>query len=147
MAVIRHETFRDPFERLMAMAASGTRAPLAMPIDVYRSDDSSYHIEADLPGIDPDSVDVTLEQNTLTIRAERKPHYRETDHVLAAERPQGSFTRQLTLGEGLDADHLAAAYADGVLQVTIPASPKVQPRRIKVSKGAAAQPTAAGTRG
>jgi HSP20 family protein len=133
MAVIRHEALRDPFERLMAMAASGTRAPLAMPIDVYRSEDSSYHIEADLPGMDADSVDVTLEENTLTIRAERKPHYRETDHVLAAERPQGPFARQLTLGEGLDADHLAAAYAAGVLHVTIPASPKVQPRRIKVS--------------
>ncbi|HEX7995244.1 MAG TPA: Hsp20 family protein [Streptosporangiaceae bacterium] len=133
MAVIRHEAFRDPFERLMAMAASGTRAPLAMPIDVYRSEDSSYHIEADLPGPDADSVDVTLEDSTLTIRAERKPHYGETDHVLAAERPQGPFVRQLTLGEGLDADHLTAAYADGVLHVTIPASPKVQPRRINVS--------------
>jgi HSP20 family protein len=144
--VIRHEAFRYPFERLMAMAASGTRSPLAMPMDVYRSKDSSYHIEADLPGMDADSVDVTLEENTLTIRAERKPNYRETDHVLAAERPQGPFTRQLTLGEGLDADHLAAAYADGVFHVTIPASPKVQPRRIKVNHGAGKQPTAAGIR-
>lgn len=138
MAVIRHEPFRDPFERLMSMAASGTRAPLAMPIDVYRADDGSYHIEADLPGMDPDSVDVTLEHSTLTIRAERKPLYGENDHVLAAERPQGPFTRQLTLGEGIDSDHLTAAYADGVLHVTIPASPKVQPRRIKVTRGASA---------
>jgi HSP20 family protein len=87
MAVIRYEPFRDPFERLMSLAASGTRAPLAMPMDMYRSDDGSYHIEADLPGADPDSVDVTVEHSTLTIRAERKPHYGETDHVLAAERP------------------------------------------------------------
>jgi HSP20 family protein len=146
MAVIRHETFHDPFERLMAMAASGRRAPLAMPMDVYRSDDSSYHIEADLPGMDADSVDITLEHATLTIRAERKPHYGENDHVLAAERPQGPFTRQLTLGEGLDAGQLAAVYADGVLHVTIPASPKVQPRRIQVTHGAGARPMAAGTR-
>jgi HSP20 family protein len=146
MAVIRHESFRDPLERLMSMAASGTRAPLAMPMDVYRSDDGSYHIEADLPGIDPDSVDVTLEHSTLTIRAERKPHYGETDHVLAAERPQGPFSRQLTLGEGVDADHLTAACADGVLHVTIPASPKVQPRHIKVAHEASAQPAAGRTR-
>lgn len=120
MAVIRHEPFRDPFERLMSMAATGTRAPLAMPMDVYGAGDGSYHIEADLPGMDQDSVDVTLEHSTLTIRAERKPHYGDTDHVLAAERPEGPFTRQLTLGEGLDAGHLSAAYADGVLHVTIP---------------------------
>jgi HSP20 family protein len=145
MAVIRYEPFRDPFERLMSLAASGTRAPLAMPMDVYRSDDGSYHIEADLPGADPDSVDVTVEHSTLTIRAERKPHYGETDQVLAAERPQGNFTRQLTLGEGLDADHLTAAYADGVLHVTIPASPKVQPRRIKITHGTGAQPAAGST--
>lgn len=90
-----------------------------MPMDVYGAGDGSDHIEADLPGMDPDSVDVTLEHSTLTIRAERKPHYGDTDHVLAAERPQGPFTRQLTLGEGLDAGHLSAAYADGVLHVTI----------------------------
>jgi len=145
MAVIRYEPFRDPFERLMSMAASGTRAPLAMPMDVYRSGDGSYHIEADLPGVDSDSVDVTVEHGTLTIRAERKPHYGESDHVLAAERPQGPFTRQLTLGEGLDADHLAAGYADGVLHVTIPASPRVQPRRIKVTHGTGARPAAGST--
>lgn len=133
MAVIRYEPFRDPLERLMSMAASGTRAPLAMAMDVYRSDDGSYHIEADLPGVKPDNVDVTVEHSTLTIRAERQPNYGETDHILAAERPQGPFSRQLTLGEGLDADHLTAAYADGVLHLTIPASPKVQPRRIEVT--------------
>jgi len=120
MAVIRHEPFRDPFERLMSMAASGTRAPLAPPLDVYRSDDGSYHIEADLPGVDPDGIEVTVEHGTLTIRAERKPHFGDTDQVLAAERPQGSFVRQLTLGEGLDAAHLTAACAHGVLRVRRP---------------------------
>jgi HSP20 family protein len=73
MAVIRYEPFRDSFERLMSMAASGTRAPLPVPMDVYRSDGGGYHIEADLPGVDPDSIDVTVEHSTLTIRAERKP--------------------------------------------------------------------------
>ncbi len=135
MAVIRSEPLRDPFEQLMSLAASGRRAVLAMPIDVYRTQDGSYHVEADLPGADADSIDVTVEHGTLSLRAERKAHYSDADHVIAAERPQGSFSRQLTLGEGVDADHLTATYADGVLHVTIPASPKVQPRRIEVTRG------------
>ena len=115
MAVIRFDPFRDPLERLLSMAATGTRAPLGMPMDVYRAGDGSYHVEADLPGVDPDSVEVTVEHSTLTIRAERSPHYGESEQVIVAERPQGSFTRQLSLGEGVDSENLTAAYADGVL--------------------------------
>ena len=96
MSVIRYEPFRDPFERLISMAATRTRAPLAMPIDVYRSEDGSYHVEADLPGVDPDGIEVTVEHGTLTIQAERTPHYGESERVIIAEGPQGSFTRQLT---------------------------------------------------
>jgi HSP20 family protein len=135
MAVIRYEPFRDPFEQLMSLAASGKRTALAMPIDVYRTEDGSYHVEADLPGADPDTVEVTVEHSTLSLRALRKAHYGDTDHVATAERPQGTFSRQLTLGEGVDPDHLTATYTDGVLHVTIPASPKVQPRRIEVTHG------------
>ena len=150
MAVIRFDPFRDPLERLLSMAATGTRAPLAMPMDVYRAEDGSYHVEADLPGVDPDSVEVTVEHSTLTIRAERTPHYGESDQVIVAERPQGSFTRQLSLGEGVDSENLTAGYADGVLHVTIPRprrrpagsrspmppaasapSPGAQPRRVR----------------
>ena len=133
MAVIRFEPFRDPFERLFSMAATGTRAPLAMPMDVYRAEDGSYHVEADLPGVDPDSIEVTIEHSTLTIRAERTPHYGEGEQVIAAERPQGWFTRQLSLGEGVDTENLTAGYTDGVLQVSIPVSPKTQPRRIEIT--------------
>ena len=99
MSVLRFEPYRDPFrelDRLIAMAASGTRAPLGMPMDVYRVQDGSYHLEADLPGVDPDSVEVTVEHSTLTIRAERTQHYGESEQVIVAERPQGSFTRQLS---------------------------------------------------
>jgi HSP20 family molecular chaperone IbpA len=73
MSVIRFEPFRDLFERLIAIAASGTRAPLGMPMDVYRSEDGSYHVEADLPGVDPASIEVALEHDTLTIQAECTP--------------------------------------------------------------------------
>ena len=72
MAVIRFEPYRDPFERLFSMSATGTRAPLGMPMDVYRAEDGSYHVEADLPGVNPGSVEVTVEHSTLTIRAERR---------------------------------------------------------------------------
>ena len=145
MAVIRFEPFRDPFERLLSMAATGTRAPLAMPMDVYRGEDGSYHVEADLPGVDPQSVEVTVEHNTLTIQAERTPHYGDSDQVIVVERPQGSFTRQLSLGEGVDTEHLTAGYTDGVLHVTIPASPKTQPRRIEVTHAPGGSRTISGS--
>lgn len=144
MAVIRFEPFRDPFERLMSMSATGTRAPLGMPMDVYRAEDGNYHVEADLPGVDPDSVEVTVEHSTLTIRAERRPHYGESEQVIVAERPQGSFTRQLHLGEGVDSENLTAGYADGVLHVTIPVSPKVQPRRVEITQAPGGSRTISG---
>src|SRR5258707_2111863 len=147
MSVLRFEPFRDPFrelDRLIAMAASGTRAPLGMPMDVYRTEDGSYHLEADLPGVDPDSVEVTVEHGTLTIRAERAPHYGETEQVIAAERPQGSFTRQLSLGEGVDSENLTAGYADGVLHVTIPVSLKTKARRVESTHAPGASRTISG---
>src|SRR5579864_3148129 len=73
MAVLRFEPFRDPFDRLMSLAATGTRTPLGMPIDIYRSDDGTFHVETDLPGVDPASIEVTVEHSTLTIKAERAP--------------------------------------------------------------------------
>ena len=145
MSVIRYEPFRDPFERLISMAATGTRAPLAMPMDVYRAQDGSYHLEADLPGVDPDSVEVTVEHSTLTIRAERTPRYGDSEQVIVAERPQGSFTRQLSLGEGLDSENLTASYADGVLHVTIPASPKARARRVEITRPAGGSRTISGS--
>jgi len=143
MAVFRFEPFRDPVERLISMAATGTRTPLGMPMDIYRTADGSYHVEADLPGVEPGTVEVTVEHGTLTIKAERAPGYGDSEQVIVAERPQGSFTRQLSLGEGVDSDHLTADYADGVLRVTIPAVPKAQGRRIQVTHApAGARPVA-----
>jgi HSP20 family protein len=144
MTVIRFEPFRDPFERLMSMAATGTRTPLGMPMDVYQSEDGSYHLEADLPGVEAGTIEVTVEHSTLTIKADRIPRYGENDHVVAAERPQGTFTRQFSLGEGLDSDKLTAGYADGVLHVTIPASPKIQPRKVQITHGSGGNRTISG---
>jgi HSP20 family protein len=141
MAVLRFEPFRDPFDRLMSLAATGTRTPLGMPIDIYRSDDGSYHVETDLPGVDPASIEVTVEHSTLTIKAERAPRYGDSDQVLVAERPQGTFTRQFALGEGVDAEHLTAGYSEGVLHVTIPAAAMAQARRISVTHAPAGRRT------
>jgi len=146
MAVFRFEPFRDPVERLISMAATGTRTPLGMPMDIYRTKDGNYHVEADLPGVEPGSIEVTVEHGTLTIKAERAPGYGDSEHVIVAERPQGAFTRQLSLGEGVDADHLTADYVDGVLRVTIPAALKAQARRIEVTHApASARPVAGST--
>jgi HSP20 family protein len=95
--------------------------------------------------VDPDSVEVTVEHSTLTIRAERTPHYGESEQVIAAERPQGSFTRQLSLGEGVDADNLTARYTDGVLHITIPVSPKTQARRIEIARSPGGSRTISGS--
>jgi len=145
MAVFRFEPSRDPVERLISMAATGTRTPLGMPMDIYRTKDGTYHVEADLPGVEPGSIEVTVEHSTLSIRAERAPGYGDSEHVIVAERPQGSFTRQLSLGEGVDADHLTADYADGVLRVTIPAAPKAQARRIEITHARASTRKVAGS--
>ncbi len=144
MAVLRFEPFRDPFDRLMSLATTGTRAPLGMPIDIYRSDDGSYHVDIDLPGVDPASIEVTVEHSTLTIKAERGPRYGDKEQVIVAERPQGTFTRQLSLGEGVDSDHLTADYAEGVLRLTIPASPKVQARKVEITHAPAGSRTVSG---
>ena len=147
MSVFRFEPFRDPvreLDRLMSMAASGTRAPLGMPLDVYRGEDGSYHVEADLPGVDPDSIEVIVDSGALTIQAERTPAYLESQQVIVAERSQGSFARQLSLGEGVDSENLAADYADGVLHVTIPASQRSQPRRVEITHATGASRTISG---
>jgi len=114
-------------------------------MDVYRGEDGSYHVEADLPGADPDSVEVTVEHGVLTIQAERTPNYGDSEQVIVAERPQGAFTRQLSLGEGVDSENLTASYADGVLHVTIPASPKTQARRVEITRTAGGSRTISGS--
>ncbi len=107
---------------------------MGMPMDVWQADDG-YHVALDLPGVDPDSVDITTERNVLTVRAERRAEYAEGENVLVAERPQGDFTRQLQLGETVDVENVQASYSDGVLRLTIPIARAAQPRKIEVQTG------------
>jgi len=136
MSVLRFDPFRDPFhelDRLTSQLASGTRMPQSVPMDVFRSGDT-YHVLIDLPGVDPSTVDLTMERNALTVRAERGPAQSEGDQVLVLERPSGSFTRQLMLGEGLDPEKVQADYTNGVLHLTIPVARSAQPRKIEIGK-------------
>ena len=137
MSVMRFEPFGDPFralDRLSSQLVSGRRTPMGMPMDVWQADDG-YHVDFDLPGVDPDSIDISCERNMLTIRADRRAEYQEGHNVLLAERPQGGFTRQLQISDALDAGKVAATYDNGVLKVTIPMAEAAQPRRIQVQRG------------
>lgn len=126
----------DPFRELDRLAASmmdANRAPRVMPMDLYRSGDH-YVLNADLPGVDPGSVDVNVDGPVLTIRAERtiRDSEKQGQQWLAQERPSGSFLRQINLGDGLDLSKISATYENGVLTVTIPVSEQAKPRRIQV---------------
>jgi HSP20 family protein len=141
MSVLRFDPFGDPFrqvDRLTNQLLSGTRTPMGMPMDVWQTEDG-FHVYLDLPGVDPDSVDITTERNVLTIRAERRPEYQQGQNVLIAERPQGSFTRQLQLGETVDSENIEASYGDGVLHLTIPMTRAAQPRRVQVRTDSSGQ--------
>lgn len=130
----------DPFRDLDRMLASTLRSPAsaAMPMDLYRAGET-FVATIDLPGVDPGSIDVDVEDRTLTIRAERREHTGEVQW-LSHERPTGTFARQLTLGYGVALDRIEADYRDGVLTLTIPVSEEARPRKIAVSHGDA--PTA-----
>src|ERR1700759_4353843 len=125
----------DPFRELdrLTQQVLGTAArPAAMPMDAWRHGDSFY-ICLDLPGIDPGSIDLTVEQNVPTVRADRAPVKADGTQMIVAERPSGTFTRQVFLGETLDADNSAADDEAGVLTLTIPVLEQAKPRTIQVT--------------
>ena len=127
----------DPFRELDRMASQllSGRGLRQMPMDLYK-DGEKYVVEADLPGVDPSSVDIDVDGQLLTIRAERKASTeREGTQWITRERETGSYVRQLNLGQGIDTENITAAYDNGVLTVRIPVSPKSQPRKIQVATG------------
>jgi HSP20 family protein len=129
--LMRTDPFRD-FDRLTE-AVLGTRArPAVMPMDAYR-EDGTFVVHLDLPGVTTESIDLTVEQNVLSIHAERKPPVGDSAEKVVDERSYGVFSRQLFLGDTLDADRLEADYDAGVLTIKIPIAEKAKPRRIEVS--------------
>jgi HSP20 family protein len=124
----------DPFRELDRLAADmldSRQGPRVMPIDLHRDGDH-YVLAADLPGVDPGSVDVDVDGQLLTIRAERTLRAEAEVKWLAHERPSGSFLRQITLGDGIDTAGISAHYDNGVLSVIIPMSERAKPRKVEV---------------
>lgn len=124
----------DPFREMDRIFSEVTRTPnsVAMPLDVYRENDT-FIAQLDLPGVDPASIDVDVEERTLTIRAERKPQAKaEGQQWLVRERAAGTFARQLNLGQGLALDKIEAEYRDGVLTLRIPVAEQAKPRKVQV---------------
>lgn len=128
----RFDPFRD-FENFFGNVRQAPASP-AMPLDLYRKGDE-FVAAIDLPGIDPETVDIDVEDRTLTIRAERKAPEGDDLEWLTHERPSGTFARQLTVGYGVALDRITANYEDGVLVVTIPVAEEAKPRKIQINRG------------
>jgi HSP20 family protein len=145
MAVMRFDPFRQ-FDRLTEQLPGG-RAPRSMPMEAYRRGDQIF-VHLDLPGVSPEDVELTVERNVLSVRTARRPMWTEGDDVLIDETPQGVFSRQLFLGENLDAENLQASYDRGMLTVTIPVAEQAKPRRIDIQGGRGeSQPVETSTKG
>ena len=129
--LMRFDPFRE-MDRIAQMASEAAQAPRSFPLDAYRRGDE-FIVQFDLPGIDASSIDLTVERNVLTVKFERRFARQEGDEVIASERPQGIFTRQLFLGDTLDGERISAEYRDGVLSLTIPVSERAKPRRVEIT--------------
>ncbi|MQY30873.1 18 kDa heat shock protein [Nocardia sp. RB56] len=129
--LMRTDPFRD-LDRLTQQVFGTPARPVVMPMDAWRDGDD-FFVEFDLPGIDPDSLDLDVERNVITVKAAR-PELDPGRSMIAAERTRGVFSRQLFLGENLDTDSIRADYRDGVLRLSIPIAEKAKPRKIEVSR-------------
>jgi len=129
--LMRTDPLRD-LDQLTQHVFGTSARPAVMPMDAWRDGDE-FFVELDLPGIDPDSLDLDIERNVVTVRASR-PGLNQDRSMIAAERTRGVFGRQLFLGENLDTDAIRADYRDGVLRLVIPVAEKAKPRKIEVSR-------------
>jgi HSP20 family protein len=125
---------RSDFDRVTTRVFDTATRTAGARLDAYRDGDA-FFIDIDLPGVDPASIDVTVDRNVLSVRAERVRGDREGVQRLVSERPMGTFTRQLVLGDTLDTDQLEADYDAGVLTLSIPVTEKAKPRKIEVGAG------------
>ncbi|WP_433603934.1 Hsp20/alpha crystallin family protein [Dactylosporangium sp. CA-139114] len=139
--LMRSEPFTEVHriaQQLFGAPSTGTWShPTAMPVDAYRNGDE-FVVVFDLPGVDQEAIDINVERNVLTVRAERRPlDLGESAQVTLSERPLGVFSRQMFLGDSLDTDHIRATYHNGVLALRIPITEKAKPRKIAVGGAAA----------
>jgi HSP20 family protein len=129
--LMRFDPFRE-MDRIAQMASEAAQTPRSFPLDAYRRGEE-FIVQFDLPGVDASSIDLTVERNVLTVKGERRFARQEGDEIIAAERPQGMFTRQLFLGDTLDGERISADYRDGVLTLMIPISERAKPRKVEIS--------------
>ncbi len=140
--LMRFDPFRD-FDRLsQQLWREGTRPGAAM--DAYRRGDE-FIVHCDVPGVDPSSIDLTVEKNVLTVSATRQPSFTESDQVLLAERPHGEYRRQLFLGDQLDTENIDASYDNGVLTLTLRVAEQAKPRKVEIASGNTQQKQLAGS--
>ncbi|HEY9564559.1 MAG TPA: Hsp20 family protein [Nocardioides sp.] len=130
MLIRNTDPFRE-FDRLTQQLMGSTNRPAVMPLDAWREGET-FVLEFDLPGVNIDSIDLDVERNVLTVRAERPARNGDWE-MLASERSKGAFSRQLVLGDNLDLDRIEASYDAGVLRLTIPVAEKARPRKIQIS--------------
>jgi len=129
--LMRTDPFRE-LDRLAEQVFGTTTRPAYMPIDAWRDGDK-FVVEFDLPGVKAEDVDLDVERNVLTVKAERPLTEPKDAEIIASERPHGVFSRQLVLGDNLDTDRVAAEYEAGVLRLTIPVSELAKPRKIEIA--------------
>ena len=127
------DPFRD-FDRLTQQLLGSTNRPAVMPMDAWREGDS-FVIELDVPGVSSETIDIDVERNVLTVRAERVPRNGDWE-MLASERAKGAFSRQLVLGDNLDLDRIEADYDAGVLRLVVPVAERAKPRKVQIGAGA-----------
>ncbi len=131
--LMRTDPFRD-IDRMFEQIVGTTSRPAVMHVDAERDGDWFY-VYFDLPGVDPDSIDLTVERNVLSVKAQRQRQNRDGVESVISERPMGVFSRQLFLGDTLDTDAIAARYEHGVLHLEIPVAEKAKPRKIAIGSG------------
>ena len=129
--LMRTDQFRD-LDRLAQQVFGASSRPAAMPMDAHRDGDDLV-VHFDLPGVDAESIELTVEQNVLTVRAERRRVAGDDVELLVGERPSGTFSRQLFLGDALDTDRTSASYVDGVLTLRVPVAERAKPRRVPIT--------------
>jgi len=129
--LLQHDPFRN-FDRLTQQVFGTVSRPTSMPLDAWREGDE-FVVELDLPGVDPDKLDIDVERNVLTIRAERLSHIPDAANAVAAERSWGVFSRQLVLGQSLDTEKVDADYSAGVLRLRIPIAEQAKARKIRIT--------------
>jgi HSP20 family protein len=131
--LLRFDPFRD-MDRVFDQAfGNGQSRRPSFPMDAYRRGEQ-FVVHFDLPGVDPDSIDLEVERNVLTVTAERRWQPHEGDDIIANERVQGAFRRQLLLGDTLNTEDITANYENGVLTLTIPVAEKAKPRKVEIQR-------------